>query len=70
MPDTPTTDPLLPAIEEVLILNGISATAFGYRIAGDPALVGKLRGGMVLKRKRRAKVEAGLKELEQERSKQ
>lgn len=65
MTDKPDTDPLLPRIETVLALYEISATAFGYRAVGDPALVGRMRGGATLRARRRARVEAFLKRVEE-----
>lgn len=63
--DTPDTDPLLPRIEIVLALYGISGTAFGYRAVGDGALLTRLRGGVHLRARRRAKVEALLNRIEE-----
>lgn len=65
MPDKPDNDPLLLQIESTLVLYGISATAFGYRAVGDPALVGRMREGVHLRTRRRGKVEAFLKRIEE-----
>lgn len=65
MSDTPDKDPLLPRIETALALYDISATAFGYRAVGDGALLTRLRDGVRLRSRRRAKVEAFLKRIEE-----
>lgn len=59
-------DPLLPDIENALALHQISQTRFGYIAVGDPALVKRLREGMVMREDRRGKVEAALRKLEAE----
>lgn len=65
MLDTPDKDPLLPRIETALALYDISATAFGYRAVGDGALMTRLREGAHLRARRRARVEAFLKRVEE-----
>lgn len=65
MLDTPTTDPLLADIEIVLDLYNISATAFSYYAAGDPALVKRLRDGMVMREPRRTRVKRALERIQQ-----
>ena len=59
-------DPLLPEIETAMRLHEVSATQFGYCAVGDPALVARLRDGMVMRPKRRAKVMAALVRLNEE----
>ncbi len=59
-------DPLLPRIEYVLDLYGVSATAFSYAASGDPALVRKIRDGRFLKKPAlRERVETVLSLIEQ-----
>lgn len=59
-------DPLLSRIEAALIEHDISATKLGYVVAGDPALVGKLRKGRNMRNALRCTVEAALARLEKE----
>lgn len=59
-----TVDPLLPKIVEALDVYDISATRFGYVVAGDPALVKKMREGRRPRRKMRGKIEKALSKLE------
>lgn len=59
-------DPILAAVETALALHGISQSRFGYIAVGDPALVKRLRDGVVLRDPRRAKVQAALDKLEKE----
>lgn len=59
------TDPILPRIENALLLYEISATRFGYVVAGDPGLVTKMRDGRHLKGIRK-KVESALDRIEKE----
>jgi hypothetical protein len=56
------TDPLLAEIEFALKLHEISATKFGYMVAGDPALVNKMRRGLH-PRTRKTRIIAALKRL-------
>lgn len=62
--DTINTDPLLPDIEFVIELYGLSVTAFSYYACGDPALVAKMRKGMHLRAKRRERVERALSKIQ------
>lgn len=64
MTDTPAFDPLLPQIETALELYAVSATAFGYYACGDPALIGKMRKGMVLRTKRGERVARALERVQ------
>lgn len=64
MTDTPRFDPLLATIETTMELYGISMSAFGYYACGDPALVGKLKKGMLLRDKRSKKVAAALERVQ------
>ena len=66
MSDKIDNDPLLADIEAALELYEISPTRFGYAVAGDPALIKRMRDGMVLKTRRRARVEAGLKKIHEQ----
>lgn len=58
-------DPLLKDLELTLDLYGISATRFGYFAVGDPALVGRVRKGMLLRDRRRQKVAKALDRIRQ-----
>lgn len=54
-------DPLLPEILSVTEWAGESGTSFGYRVAGDPALVSKMkRGRRIKKQALRVKIKAEL----------
>lgn len=54
---------LLERIEAALTRWKISQTKFGYDAAGDPALVMKMRQGMVVRQKRQGKIERYLDRL-------
>lgn len=60
------TSNLLSRVESVLLIHEVSATRFGYVAVGDPALVGRLRRGMIPRPRRRAKIEAALTKIERE----
>lgn len=49
-PDESLKDPLLARIENALSVSGTSPTAFGYQVAGDPALVHRMREGRQIKK--------------------
>lgn len=55
-------DPLAPRIEEALLLSGMSATRFGYLLAGDSAFIPKMRKGRTFRRPMIEKIEAFLAE--------
>ncbi|BAQ16081.1 hypothetical protein [Methyloceanibacter caenitepidi] len=59
-------DPLLSDIEDALVAYGLSATRFGYLVAGDPTLVPKMRGGRRVRAALRQKIEAALARLSEE----
>jgi len=60
-------DALLPRIEAALLDHDISKTKFGYLVAGDPALVTKMKRGRVLREgPLKAKIEAALARLEKD----
>lgn len=63
MTDTPDFDPLLPQIETALELYGVSQTAFGYYACGDPALIGKMKKGMLLRTRRSGRVARALERV-------
>jgi uncharacterized protein (UPF0297 family) len=56
-------DPILTEIEDALELHGVSATRFGYIVAGDPALIPRMRGGRRVRGPMRQKIEAAVKRL-------
>jgi uncharacterized protein (UPF0297 family) len=56
-------DPILTEIEDALELHGVSATRFGYIVAGDPALIPRMRGGRRVRGPMRKKIEAAVKRL-------
>jgi len=64
MTDTPTFDPILPQIEIALEIYGVSQSRFGYYACGDPALLLKLRRGMILRDKRGKKVALALAKVQ------
>ncbi|WP_406586420.1 hypothetical protein [Asaia lannensis] len=51
-------DPILPDVEAFIARVGMSATAFGSSVNGDPRLVHDLRTGRELRRKTREKIAA------------
>lgn len=59
-------DPILSDIEDALEVYEISATRFGYVVAGDPALVLKIRGGRRPRVQMRDRIKAALKSLAEE----
>ena len=64
MPSAIQTDPLLAEIETLLDIYNVSVSKFGYHVAGDPALVSKLRKGRrVRKTKLRDKITQALDNL-------
>lgn len=46
------TDPLLADVLAALEAGGVSRTGFGFRVAGDPTLVGKMERGRKIKKPR------------------
>lgn len=54
---------MAPLIEEALLIEGMSATKFGYTYFGDPAFITKVRKGRRFYDRTRKKVEAALIEL-------
>jgi uncharacterized protein (UPF0297 family) len=66
MGDTMTVlDPILTEIEDALVAHDVSATRFGYLVAGDPALIPRMRGGRRVRGPMRKKIIAALKRLEE-----
>jgi hypothetical protein len=55
---------LLSNLEAALKAHQISATRFGYTVAGDPTLVAKMRAGRKPRAAMRQKIEAALAKLE------
>lgn len=56
-------DPILTEIEDALEMHGVSATRFGYIVAGDPALIPRMRGGRRVRAPMRKKIERALAKL-------
>lgn len=58
-------DPILTEVEDALEQFGVSPTRFGYIVAGDPALIPRMRGGRRVRVPMRRKIEAALKRLKE-----
>jgi uncharacterized protein (UPF0297 family) len=58
-------EPILTKIEDALELYEISATRFGYIVAGDPALIPRMRGGRRVRAPMLKRIEAALARLEE-----
>lgn len=63
MTTKPDLDPLVPRLEEALLLSGMSQTKFGYTHFGDPAFVKKMREGRQFRQPMIVKIEALLTEI-------
>lgn len=56
-------DPILSSIEDALEAYDVSATRFGYIVAGDPALIPRMRGGRKVRAPMRTRIEWALAKL-------